>query len=66
MLKLGILTCIHGNAKAAKALAKKYEKEKVDAIVLLGDLGDNFKEISSVLNAVKKCKTRILVSPGSH
>lgn len=65
-IKLGIITCAHGNAKAVKRLRKAYEKENVDAIVLAGDLGDTLKEINAVLKAVTPARVLILVFPGSH
>ena len=66
MLKIGIIVCAHGNKKTAARLRKKFEKEKVDAIVLAGDLGDEYKDISAVLKAVAPVKMPIYVFPGNH
>lgn len=66
MLKIGILVCIHGNKAAARKLVKRYLQEKVDAIILAGDLGDNYKEIKQVLSAAKTKEVPVYVFPGSH
>ncbi len=66
MLKIGIITCAHGNGKAAERLRKAYEYDKVDAIILSGDLGDDFKEITAVLKAVAPARVPIIAFPGSH
>lgn len=65
MLKLGIIACAHGNAKAVRRLRKAYEQKGADSIALCGDLGDNFKEISAVLKAASG-RTPVIAFPGSH
>jgi len=65
MLKLGLIVCAHGNAKAAARLRKAYEKQGVDAIAVMGDLGDDFKEINAVLKAASS-RIPVIVFPGNH
>lgn len=65
MLKLGLIVCAHGNAKAVRKLCKKYEREHADAIAILGDLGDTTKEIDAVLRAARS-KLPTIVFPGNH
>jgi Icc-related predicted phosphoesterase len=66
MLKLGIIVCAHGNARAVSRLCKEYSAQHVDAIALCGDLGDNFFEINAVLRATAGAKAKIIAFPGSH
>ena len=67
-LKLGIITCLHGNLKAAKALAKFYSKSDVDAIIFNGDTNKDGDEnsIYMVLKHFKKIKKPTYITPGSH
>ncbi len=66
MLKIGITVCAHGNGKSVSRLRAAYEREHVDAIAVCGDLGDDFKEISSVLKAVSAARVPVIAFPGSH
>lgn len=65
MLKIGIIACAHGNAKAAKQLCKAYKHENVDAIAICGDIGDDYEEINAVLKA-SKAHVPVIAFPGSH
>jgi len=65
MLKIGLIVCAHGNAKAVRKLRQKYERERVDAIAILGDLGDTTKEIDAVLRAARS-RLPTIVFPGNH
>ncbi len=66
MLRLGIITCAHGNKSAVARLLKQYEQHHVDAIALCGDLGDDFTEINAVLTAISSTRIPIIAFPGSH
>lgn len=66
MLKIGMIVCAHGNAKAVARLCKAYGQENVDVIALCGDLGDDFKEISAVMHAASSKKVKVIAFPGSH
>jgi Icc-related predicted phosphoesterase len=65
MLKVGLIVCAHGNAKAVAGLKKQYEKNNADIIAILGDLGDTTKEIGAVLRAARS-KLPTIVFPGNH
>ncbi len=65
MLRLGLISDSHGDANITKRLLKKIEKQKVDAIAVLGDLGDDFKAINSVLKSIR-AKVPVIAFPGSH
>jgi Icc-related predicted phosphoesterase len=65
MLKVGLIVCAHGNAKAVARLKKQYEKNNADIIAILGDLGDTAKEIDAVLRAARS-KLPTIVFPGNH
>jgi len=66
MLKLGLIVCAHGNARAVLRLCKQYSLQHADAIALCGDLGDDFSEINAVLKATAGAKAKIIAFPGSH
>lgn len=56
---------IHGRAEIAEKLAEKAEKEKVELVVLCGDL-TGFAETSNIIAPFKKKKKRVLIIPGNH
>jgi len=57
---------LHGDINAAKKLAEKAKKQKVDLVVLSGDL--TFGEISTkgLIGPFKKAKQKVLILPGNH
>ena len=64
--KLRILAAsdLHGDAKATRALATLAEKEKVDLVVLCGDLM-GFFESKDIIKPFKDRKQRVLILPGN-
>ena len=67
-MKIGIISDVHGNVKAARSLIKRYKKEQVDFIVYNGDLnvlGDR-KEMIKVLRPAITAKCPVVVFPGNH
>ena len=64
--KISVMTCIHASVRNAARFLKIFKKENIDLIILNGDLGDNYKEIKSILNLFKKINIKTLVIPGSH
>ncbi|OYT41565.1 metallophosphoesterase [Candidatus Pacearchaeota archaeon ex4484_26] len=66
--KLRILAAsdIHGDTKLAKRLAEKAKKEKVDLVILSGDL--TFAEMSTkgIIGPFAKAKEKVLLIPGNH
>ena len=65
--KLRILAAsdIHGDSKQVKALAKKAEKEKVDLVVLCGDIA-GWVETKDIIKPFKDKNKRVLIIPGNH
>jgi len=56
---------IHGDLDVAKRLADRAKKEKVDLVILCGDLADD-DTIENVLKPFKDNHQKILLIPGNH
>lgn len=56
---------LHGESKLAKKLAEKAEKEKVDLIVLCGDI-TGFVETKDLIKPFKDKNQKVLLVPGNH
>ncbi|MBX4196272.1 metallophosphoesterase family protein [Candidatus Pacearchaeota archaeon] len=67
MKKFKILAAsdLHGESKQAKKLADKAEKEKVDLVVLCGDLL-GWTETKNIIKPFKDKHQRVLLIPGNH
>tara|TARA_Y100000034_G_scaffold134511_1_gene203144 strand:- start:1155 stop:1757 length:603 start_codon:yes stop_codon:yes gene_type:complete len=67
MKKLRVLAAsdIHGDRTLAKKLAKKAEKEKVDLVVLCGDITSP-DETPNLIKPFKDAKKKVLLIPGNH
>jgi Icc-related predicted phosphoesterase len=65
--KLKILAAgdIHGDSKITKRLAAKAEKEKVDLVVLCGDI-TGFTETQNLIKPFKDKHQKVLIVPGNH
>ena len=57
---------IHGDTRLANELAKKAEKEKVDLVILCGDLTQNEKSTSNIIGPFVKKNKKVLLIPGNH
>ena len=57
---------IHGDERFVKKIAKKAEKEKIDLVILTGDL--TLAEISTknIIGPFVKTKKQVLLIPGNH
>lgn len=55
---------IHGESKLAKKLAEKAEREKVDLVVLCGDI-TGFVETKNIIKPFKDKNKRVLIIPGN-
>jgi len=56
---------IHNDSRLAERLAEKAEKEKVDLVILCGDIMQ-FDKGENIIGPFKKKKQRILFVPGNH
>ena len=68
MKKLRILAAgdIHGDTGLANKLAEKAEKEKVDLVILCGDLTYAEKSVEGIIGPFVKRKEKVLLIPGNH
>ncbi|MEM4244953.1 MAG: metallophosphoesterase [Candidatus Nanoarchaeia archaeon] len=57
---------IHGDTRLAQALARKAEKNKVDLVVLCGDLTFADSSASNLIGPFIKKKKKVLLIPGNH
>jgi len=57
---------IHGDTKLAYELSKKAEKEKVDLVVLCGDLTMGETSTQGIISPFTKKKLRVVLVPGNH
>ncbi len=57
---------IHGDISLARSLAKKAEKEKVDLVVLAGDIVGDDETLPGVISPFLEKKKRVLFVPGNH
>lgn len=57
---------IHGDTRLANKLANKAEKEKVDIVILCGDLTMGEKSTSNLVGPFVKKKKRVFLIPGNH
>ena len=66
--KLKILAAgdIHGDSGLAEKLAEKAHKEKVDLVVLCGDLTMADQSTDNLIGPFKKLHEKVLIIPGNH
>ena len=57
---------IHGDISAARRLANRAEKEKVDLVVLAGDIVGDDESLPGVISPFLQKKKRVLFVPGNH
>jgi len=57
---------IHGDTGLARSLADKAKKEKVDLVVLCGDLTYGEKSTSGIIGPFVKNKKKVVLIPGNH
>jgi Icc-related predicted phosphoesterase len=57
---------LHGNLLAARALANKAEKEKVDLVILAGDIAGDETLLPGVISPFLEKKKKVLFVPGNH
>jgi len=64
-IKILAASDIHGDTELTKKLAQKAEKEKVDLVVLCGDIL-GFKETKDIIKPFITKNKKILIIPGNH
>ncbi|MEM4259339.1 MAG: metallophosphoesterase family protein [Candidatus Pacearchaeota archaeon] len=63
-LKILAASDIHGESKIVKRLAEKAEKEKVDLVVLCGDI-TGWTETKNIIKPFKNKNKKVLILPGN-
>tara|TARA_Y100000310_G_scaffold335294_1_gene416928 strand:+ start:1155 stop:1754 length:600 start_codon:yes stop_codon:yes gene_type:complete len=56
---------LHGDTRQVKKLAEKAKKEKVDLVILCGDIAQNDK-VDGMIGPFIKNKKKVVVIPGNH
>ncbi len=64
-LKILAASDLHGESKLVKKLADKAEKEKVDLVVLCGDI-TGFAETKNIIKPFKDKNKKVIIIPGNH
>jgi len=66
--KLKILAAgdIHGDSRLASQLARRAEKEKVDLVILTGDLTMGDQPTKGIISPFTKRHKKVLIIPGNH
>jgi len=57
---------VHGDMNLAKKLAEQAEKEKVDLVILCGDLTYHEMSTDNIIGPFVKKKKKVLIIPGNH
>ena len=65
-MKILAASDIHGDTNLAKALAEKAEKEKVDLVVLCGDLTFHEQSTANLIGPFIKKNQKVILIPGNH
>ncbi len=65
-IKILAIGDIHGDTGLVKKLVEKTEKEKIDLIILAGDLTFAEKSIKNIIGPFLKTKKQIFLIPGNH
>ena len=65
-MKILAASDIHGDLKLVRSLAEKAEKEKVDMVLLCGDLTMSEKSIDGIIGPFKERGLKVGIIPGNH
>jgi len=65
-MKILAASDIHNDKKAVAKLVDKAEKEKVDLILLCGDLTFGESDLTGIIGPFKKLDKKIVIIPGNH
>ncbi len=65
-LKILVASDLHGDVSAVEKLVKKAKKEKVDLVVLCGDITYFGEGLEGMIGPFKKINKKVLIVPGNH
>ena len=57
---------IHGDTRLVRRLAERAKKEKVDLVILAGDLTFAEQSTKNIIGPFSKAKKQVLIIPGNH
>ena len=57
---------LHGDTRQAKKLAEKASKEKVDLVILCGDIGHQDSKTEGMIGPFLKKDKKVIMVPGNH
>lgn len=65
-MKILAASDIHNDRKAIELLVSKAENEKVDLVILCGDLTFTEADLTGIIGPFKKINKRVILIPGNH
>lgn len=65
-MKILAISDIHGDGNLSKKVAKKAKKEKIDLVILAGDITWLDEPMKNVIKPFADLKKEILIMPGNH
>lgn len=67
-MKLLALSDVHGDARWAQKMAEKAAEEKVDLVLLCGDItmGDDLESVEGLVGPFKEKNLEVAILPGNH
>ena len=57
---------LHGDTRQVKKLAERAKKEKVDLVILCGDISDNESKTEGMIGPFLKKDQKVILVPGNH
>ena len=65
-MKIFAISDIHGDTRWVEQLAQRAEKEKVDLVLLCGDLTDFDQDTGDIIGPFKQRNLKVSIIPGNH
>lgn len=65
-MKILALSDIHGDRIFVQEMAEKGAKEKVDLVLLAGDVADNYGDVEGLIGPFKEKGLEVAIIPGNH
>lgn len=65
-MKILALSDVHGDRTFIRQMAEKGAKEKVDLVILAGDLADNNGKVDGLIGPFKEKGLEVAILPGNH
>jgi len=65
-MKFLVISDIHGDSAIALRAAERSEKEKVDAVIIAGDITNYNMEFENIIKPFKEKGKQVMIIPGNH